>query len=50
MLERPGLRLKERVRNGELSPQAALNLLRQTDPLMADKTKTADWLKKRKAY
>ena len=39
-----GLRLKQRVREESLTPQAAMNLLRQTDPVHAAQTSTYRWL------
>lgn len=38
-----GLKLKERVRKEELTPQAAMNLLRQTDPSNANGSQNATY-------
>ena len=39
-----GLRLKQRVREESLTPQAALDLLRRTDSVHAAQTATYRWL------
>ena len=39
----PGLRLKEKVRTKELTPQAAMTLLRQTDPTHANSRENATY-------
>jgi hypothetical protein len=44
-----GLRLKQQVRAEKLTPQAALNLLRSTDPVHASQTATYRWLIQRGA-
>jgi hypothetical protein len=46
---KPALRLNQRVRSEELTPQAALNLLRSTDPVHAAQTSTYRWLIQRGA-
>lgn len=44
------MKLKEQVRTGKLKPQQALDLLRRTDPVHGEKTRTALWLKRQGAH
>ena len=46
---KPGLRLKQRVNAGELTPQEAMNMLRGVDPTHASQTRTYRWLLRRRA-
>jgi hypothetical protein len=45
----PGLRLKERVRKEELTPQGAMDALRSADPVHAAQSRTYRWLLERGA-
>jgi hypothetical protein len=44
-----GLKLKQQVREGKLTPQAALDLLRATDAIHTEATSSAKWLKRQGA-
>jgi hypothetical protein len=41
---KPGMRLKQRVREESLTPQTAIDLLRQTDPVHGKQSATYRWL------
>ena len=41
---KPGLRLKQRVGEGSLTPQEAINLLRGADPVHGKQSATYRWL------